>query len=35
MTAIGFVDDTNILTFSRSTEANFRFLERANEKYMA
>ena len=35
MTAIGFVDDTNILTFSRSTEANFRFLERANEKRVA
>jgi retron-type reverse transcriptase len=34
-TAIGFVDDTNILTFSRSTEANCRFLERANEKCMA
>jgi hypothetical protein len=34
-TAIGFVDDTNILTFSRSTEANCRVLERANEKCMA
>lgn len=34
-TAIGFVDDTNILTFSRSTEANCRALERANEKYIA
>ena len=34
-TAIGFVDDTNILTFSRSTEANCRTLERANEKCMA
>jgi hypothetical protein len=31
--AIGFVNDTNILTFSRSTEANCRVLERANEKY--
>ena len=29
--AIGFVDDTNILTFSRSTEANCRTLERAHE----
>jgi retron-type reverse transcriptase len=35
MTAIGFVDDTNILTFSRFTEANCRVLERANEKCMA
>ena len=26
-TAIGFVDDTNILTYSRSTEANFEFWE--------
>jgi retron-type reverse transcriptase len=34
-TAIGFVDDTNILTFSRSTKANCRVLERANEKCMA
>jgi hypothetical protein len=34
-TAIGFVDDINILTFSRSTEANCRVLERANEKCMA
>jgi hypothetical protein len=34
-TAIGFVDDTNILTFSRSTEANCRVLERANEKSIA
>ncbi|KAI7191628.1 hypothetical protein KC316_g5942 [Hortaea werneckii] len=33
--AVGFVDDTNILTFSRSTEANCRTLERANEKCMA
>jgi hypothetical protein len=30
--AIGFVDDTNILTFSRSTEADYRVLERAYEK---
>ena len=29
--AVGFVDDTNILTFGRSTEANCRTLERANE----
>lgn len=28
---IGFVDDTNILTFSRSTEANCRALENAHE----
>lgn len=34
-TAIGFVDDNNILMFSRSTEANCRSLERANEKCMA
>jgi hypothetical protein len=34
-TAIGFVDDTNILTFSRLTEAKCRVLERANEKCMA
>ena len=34
-TAIGFVDDTNILIFSRSTEANCRVLERANENCMA
>jgi hypothetical protein len=33
--AIGFVDDANILTFSRSTEANCWVLERANEKCMA
>jgi hypothetical protein len=33
-TAIDFVDDTNTLTFSRSTEANCRVLERANEKWM-
>jgi hypothetical protein len=29
--AVGFVDDTNILTFSKSTEANCRTLERAHE----
>jgi hypothetical protein len=34
MTSIGFVDDTNIITFSRSTEANCRVLERANEKHV-
>jgi hypothetical protein len=34
-TAIGLVDYTNILTFSRPTEANCRVLERANEKCMA
>lgn len=31
ISAIGFVDDTNVLTFSRSTEANCRTLERAHE----
>jgi hypothetical protein len=34
-TAIGFVNDTYILTFSRSTKASCRVLERANEKCMA
>jgi hypothetical protein len=29
------VDDTNILMFSRSTEANYQVLERADEKCMA
>lgn len=29
--SVGFVDDTNILTFSRSTEENCRILERANQ----
>jgi hypothetical protein len=34
MTAIGFVDDTNILTFSSYTEVNCRVLERSKEKCM-
>jgi hypothetical protein len=34
-TAIGFVDDTTILTYSRSTEANCWALEKANEKCTA
>ncbi|KAI0995163.1 hypothetical protein K3495_g13017 [Podosphaera aphanis] len=32
LTAVGFVDDTNILTWSNSTEENCRNLERQHEK---
>lgn len=34
VTAMGFVDDTNILTFGETTEANCKRLEEAHEKCM-